>query len=160
VESTGLWRLIDVGGHIRLRSSWTGVFPDGWTGAFASYSFFGDRRRGVVDVRTSRAGWTGPNRPGKVTIRVGELVTPTYSTIENPCRHHDPCLSIQPRIGKVTATRTWTATSGQEKIFHIPVTAPYRVEVTVDPTFSPYEFGVGDNRQLGVQVGFAFKPRD
>jgi hypothetical protein len=158
VEQTGLWRLIDVGGSIRLRSAWSGVFPDGWTGAAASYSVFGSRRKGVVHVNASRAAWTGRNRPGKVTIRVGELVTATYSTIMNPCLHRDPCLSIQPRIGKLTATREWTVNSGQQKLFEIPVTAPFRVEVTVDPTFSPYEFGVGDNRQLGVQIGFDFKP--
>jgi hypothetical protein len=158
VERTGLWRLIDVGGKIHLRSAWSGVFPDGWMGAAASYSAFGPSRSGELDVLTSRVGWSGPDRPAKVTIRVGELVTATYSTIANPCLNRDPCLSIQPRIGKVTATREWTVHSGRSRLFKFPVTAPFRVEVTVDPTFSPYEFGIGDNRQLGVQVAFAFKP--
>ena len=158
VGQTGTWRLIDVGGRIGLRSSWTGVYADGWTGASASYSVFGASRRGVVDVLTSRAIWNGPDRPGKVTIRIGELVTQTYATIMNPCLHHDPCLSIHPRIGEVFATREWTVHSGEQRLFRVPVTAPFRVEVTVSPTFAPSQFGLSDNRQLGVQVAFAFKP--
>jgi hypothetical protein len=158
VEQAGIWRLIDVGGKVRLRSAWTGVFPDGWMGPSASYSYYGDTQKGVVDVLTSREAWQGPNRPGKVTVRVGTLEPKTYSTIANPCLNRKVCLDIQPTIGDVTATRSWTVSSGQKRLFHIPVTAPFRVEVTVEPTFSPFEFGVGDNRQLGVQVGFGFKP--
>ena len=36
---------------------------------------------------------------------------------------------------------------------------PFRVEVTVDPTFSPTEFGGSDQRQLGVQVSYRFAPK-
>jgi hypothetical protein len=157
VEQTGLWRLLDVGGKIRLRSSWTGVYPDGWIGAEAAYSFFGEPREGFVEVLTSRAGWNGPDRPGEVRVRVGTLEPAPFELIANPC-FEGRCTSTQPRIGRVTATRTWTAHSGKQQLFRIPVTTPFRVEIRVDPTFSPYEFGVGDNRQLGVQVAAAFKP--
>ena len=157
VEQTGLWRLLDVGGKIRLRSSWTGVYPDGWIGAEAAYSYFGAPRKGFVEVVTSRAGWNGEDRPGDVRIRVGTLEPAPYKLIQNPC-FGGRCASTQPRIGRVTATRSWTVHSGQQRLFRIPVTAPFRVEISVDPTFSPFEFGVGDNRQLGVQVAAAFKP--
>ena len=157
VEQTGLWRLIDVGGKIRLRSSWTGVYPDGWTGAEAAYSYFGKPRRAVLEVLTSRAGWNGPDRPAVVRVRVGTLVPAPYEVIANPC-FAGRCISTQPRIGRILAVRKWTVHSGKQRLFRIPVSAPFRVEITVEPTFSPFEFGVGDNRQLGVQVAAAFKP--
>jgi hypothetical protein len=157
VEQTGLWRLIDTGGKIRLRSSWTGVYPDGWIGAEAAYSYFGEPRRGVVEVLTSRAGWTGEDRPAKVRVRVGTLEAAPFELIANPC-FGGRCASIQPRIGRVTAARTWTAHSREHHLFRFAITTPFRVEISVDPTFSPFEFGIGDNRQLGVQVAAAFKP--
>jgi hypothetical protein len=33
---------------------------------------------------------------------------------------------------------------------------PFRVEVTVSPTFSPSDFGFVDQRDLGAQVAFSF----
>jgi len=38
------------------------------------------------------------------------------------------------------------------------VTTPFKLEVTVDPTFSPHEFGENDLRQLGVRLAVSFKP--
>jgi hypothetical protein len=157
VERTGLWRLIDTGGKIRLRSSWTGVYPDGWIGAAAAYSYFGEPQRGVVEVLTSRAGWTGEERPAEVRVRVGTLEPAPFEVIANPC-FAGRCASTQPRIARMLEVGRWTARSGKQKLFRFEVTTPFRVEISVDPTFSPYEFGIGDNRQLGVQVAAAFKP--
>jgi hypothetical protein len=50
--------------------------------------------------------------------------------------------------------------AGAERTFRLATPAPpFRVEVTVDPTFSPAEFSVPDSRQLGAQVSFAFERR-
>ena len=37
--------------------------------------------------------------------------------------------------------------------------APFRVKLSVGPTFSPAAHGSSDTRQLGAQVAFAFEPR-
>ena len=44
--------------------------------------------------------------------------------------------------------------------FLIPATVPFRVEVTIDPTFSPNELdpGASDIRQLGAKPEFGFVP--
>jgi hypothetical protein len=44
--------------------------------------------------------------------------------------------------------------------FLIPVTVPFRVEVTIEPTFSPAELDPrsGDTRQLGARPEFSFIP--
>ena len=34
----------------------------------------------------------------------------------------------------------------------------FRVEVHVDPTFSPSQFGAPDTRQLGAQTAFTYVP--
>jgi hypothetical protein len=36
--------------------------------------------------------------------------------------------------------------------------APFEVVITVDPTFSPSEFGEPDARRLGVQLTFTYAP--
>jgi hypothetical protein len=37
---------------------------------------------------------------------------------------------------------------------------PWRVEIRISPTFSPHELdpSLGDNRQLGAQVSFRYRP--
>jgi hypothetical protein len=92
-----------------------------------------------------------------VRVRVGTLEPAPFELIANPC-FAGRCASTQPRIGRVTDSGTWTAHSREQHLFRFEVTAPFRVEISVDPTFSPFEFGIGDNRQLGVQVAAAFKP--
>jgi hypothetical protein len=36
---------------------------------------------------------------------------------------------------------------------------PFRFELTVDPTFSPADFGMLDPRPLGVQLAYGFEPQ-
>jgi len=157
VTRTGLWRLIRLDGPVRLRSSLTGVFPDGWTGPSASYSRFGTGTSGTLEVLVSRVGWGGRDRPGDVTVRVGELVPTPAAVIDNPCSG-SVCRSTQPTIGRVYGVDRWEAHAKEQKLLRFEVTTPFRVEIAVSPTFSPAEFGEGDGRQLGVQVAFAFKP--
>lgn len=153
---TGDWRLYRIGGKLRLRQAVTGVYPDGWTGGQAGYSFFGTGEEGMLDVRVSREGWGGEDKAGRVTVRVGDLVPAPVDVIANPCRG-GTCVDRNPRIGRLYGERTWVAHAGKAKLFRFRVRAPFRLEVVTDPTFSPYEFGGTDLRQLGVQVGIAFE---
>jgi hypothetical protein len=143
-------RLIRVAAPLRLRSAETGVEGDGWINcdgagctAKAAYSRFSTpgNRGGFVEVTVSRKGWTGPQAPGNVTVRVGTLVV-------GPDR--------QPALGEVLQSRTWVAASGVKKVFTIPAPAPpFRVEIESE-TFSPSQFGASDTRNLGIQPGFAY----
>ena len=158
VEQTGDWRLYRVTRPLRLRSVITGIYADSWTTGRATYTFFGaPGRKGTLDVLVSRAVWTGEDKPGKVLLRIGSPVPAPLDTIMNPCSG-GTCVDRTPRLGTVFGEREWEVHSGKERIFHIPVTAPFKVELTVDPTFSPSEFGATDLRQLGVRAAFAFKP--
>jgi hypothetical protein len=63
----------------------------------------------------------------------------------------------QPHLGPVTAVRRWVVAAGAERQFVIPTPRPpFRVEVSVAPTFSPHDYGESDRRQLGAQIGFNF----
>jgi hypothetical protein len=158
VEQTGDWRLYRVTRPLRLRSETTGVYADGWSSGKATYSIFGEAgRSGTVDVLVSRKVWTGEDKPGKVRVRLGSLVPASLETIENPCRG-EVCVDRTPRLGKVFGEREWVVHSGQERVFHFRATTPFKVELTVDPTFSPTEFGGTDLRQLGARTAFVFKP--
>ena len=46
-----------------------------------------------------------------------------------------------------------------EKSITLAVAPPVAVQVTAFPTFSPLDYGGGDNRHLGAQVGFSFSPK-
>src|SRR5205085_596667 len=114
-------------------------------GAASGYSQYHspDERAGFAIVDVSRTGWHGPDKPGKVTIKVGRLVVGK---------------DLQPHLGRLTATRTWTLHSGARRTFTIPTPRPpIRVEVTISPTFSPADYGASsDNRQLGAQIAYGF----
>ena len=142
VAKPGPLALIRVSRPLRIASSVDGLYADGWTGSQAGLSQYeplpGGARR--MQVRVSRAGWTGADVPGRVTIAAGPL-RQTNGT---------------PTLGQPTATREWTVHSGQTRTFDLPVPpAPFRIEVRVAPTFSPAQFGQADTRQLGVQLAFS-----
>jgi hypothetical protein len=154
---SGDWRLFRVGRPLRLRSALTGLYPDGWTGAAAGYSRFGSGERGTLEVALSRAGWRGPDKAGRIVVRVGTLVPASRHTISNPC-WTGVCVSRDPKIGKLTGVRHWTAHSGRGTVFRFRVETPFHATIRVSPTFSPHEFGFTDLRQLGVQLAVAFRP--
>jgi hypothetical protein len=145
---TGRWFVYRLNGPLRLAHAETGIFVDGWMGAESAYNQYASPsgKGGNVVVRLGRWAWGGPDKPGRVLIRVGTLVKGADK---------------QPQIGEVTATRRWTIHSLSRATFVIPAPAPpFRVEVTVRPTFSPSDYeGESDRRQLGAQVGYLFIPR-
>lgn len=132
---------------LRLRFAQTGVYPDGWMGASAGYSQYAPdegRTRGFARVALSRQGWCGKDVPGVITIKVGSVVVKDK----------------QPGLGSVDQVRRGVIHSCELKTFVIPARVPFRVEVTISPTFSPGKIdpALGDLRELGAQVGFGFIP--
>ena len=98
---------------------------------------------GTVQVTLSREAWGGPDKPGKVTIRWGP-----------PVLNKDGLVTI-----RSPKTMRWTIHSLKAKTFNLPVVSlPVRVEVTIDPTFSPAEYGYADARQLGAKPTFTYVP--
>jgi Dolichyl-phosphate-mannose-protein mannosyltransferase len=131
---------------LRVAAATEGVYGDRWTGPFAAYTRFasaGDAP-GRLRVRLSRAGWGGKDVPGNVGVRVGPV----------------GLKGGQAQILRVTAKRDWVAHSGTSRTFTLPTPPPpFRLEIRVDPTFSPSTFGLGDTRQLGVQASLRFLPQ-
>jgi hypothetical protein len=59
-------------------------------------------------------------------------------------------------LGTVTASKTLTIHKLERKVVTLPAPAPpFRVEVSISPTFSPSQFGQADTRQLGAVVSFS-----
>jgi hypothetical protein len=149
VATYGRWRLYRIAHPLRTAQSVTGLYGDGWSGARAAYNQYATPggRRGFLTVIVSRFGANGaPARPGNVTIRLGRLVVG---------KDHEPAL------GRVVAVRHWVAVttpaSATTKRFVLQTPQPpFRVEITVSPTFSPRDYGASDARELGVQPSFAF----
>ena len=154
VAQKGRWTLYRLSGPLRLAHSQTGILADGWNGcspapctrAEAAYNRFASPggRPGYAIVSVSRAAAQGaPIKPGHVIIRLGTLV-----------RGSDR----QPGIGHVTAFRRWIVAAGAHRTFTIPTPRPpFRIEVSVSPTFSPSDYGSFDRRELGAQLGFDFR---
>jgi hypothetical protein len=132
VTATSSLVLYEVRPPLRLGETVDGIYPDRWMGSDAELTrYVAEGKR--IQVTVSRAAWGGPDVPGNVRI------------------------AVRPTTGgaKPTAVRTWTIHSGAQKTFTLPAPAPpYRVELHIDPTFSPAQFGQPDARQLGAQVGF------
>jgi hypothetical protein len=147
------------GGPLRLASSQTGVQGDGWLAApsadvpaFSAYNRFdaGSAGNAFAVVKLSRIGYAGRDVPGHVTIRFGTLVV-------GPDK--------QPVMGKVLATKHVTIhscidpgrlTCATGVPFKNPG-VPFRIEVTVTPTFQPSRFQPGaDGRHLAVQLAYSF----
>jgi hypothetical protein len=132
VAAEGRLILYRVSAPLRLETQLEGVASDGWSGSSATYTNYSTRYR-TIRVDVGRAGWTGPDVPGTVTIAVARLDS-----------------------GRRVASARWVVHSGSERTFRlrVPRTA-FRVNVRVEPTFSPASYGSTDTRQLGAQLRFA-----
>jgi hypothetical protein len=125
-----LWR---ISGPPRLTSLVTGVTPDGWTGATASYTRY-VAAHGVKHVIVNLA---KPLLPRVAAAHV--LVT----------------------VGPAGSSTVWerssvTVPGSAARRVRLPVRhAPFRVTLSVTPTFSPSQFGAPDTRTLGVKASFA-----
>jgi hypothetical protein len=127
---------------LRVQSTTEGLTGDGWMGQSAAFSVFGSRgnRPVRINVALGRAGWGGPDVPGHVRILVGRPA------------------AASGKLVKVYDVRRWVVHSLTQRTFAFHVRPPVRVQVEVQPTFSPSQFGQPDTRQLGAQVSFSYAP--
>ncbi len=136
------------GQPLKLASGVTGLFSDGWMAEKASYSRFDVSRDGpgFARVKLSRVAWCGKDKPGKVTVRIGPVTI-------GPDK--------QPAIAQVTETQTAVLHSCQAHTFLLGApSVPWRVEVTIKPTFSPHKLdpSKSDTRELGALLEAGFLP--
>lgn len=143
IGSTILYRL---DGPLKLSSSQTGVYSDGWMGEEAAYNRFavaGDGP-GFASVTLSREAFCA-GKLSVATVRIGPVAI-----------GHDK----QPAIDTVTEERTVEVQPcASRTVLLRPPDGPWRVEVK-STTFVPAEVdsGLSDRRELGVRVAFAFLP--
>lgn len=136
------------GRQLRLRSARTGIAPDGWMGAEATYAKYDvlPTERGTLRVGLSRAGWCGKDVRSVVVVQIGPVTVSKDGAAA---------------IGRVTAERTGVIHSCQTlDDFELPTpAAPWLARVSVDPTFSPAELdpSLSDPRQLGATVSFSYE---
>ena len=149
-EPHGSLQLYRLDGPLRLTSGRTGVKGDGWMGSTAAFNQYATTAnpRGYAKVILSRVASCGPDKPGNVIVRVGTVIV-------GPKK--------QPAIGRVLqeirAVLHQCKVLGPPELL-IPATVPFRVEVTIEPTFSPHELdpASSDTRELGAKPEFGYVP--
>ena len=156
-ENAVLYR-ID-GGPVRLREALVGRQSDGWMvgsaedpvarAAYTRYDVSGDGP-GFAFVQLSRVEWCpspGRRKPGVATIRIGPV---------------DIGPDKQPTIARVTDERTVVVRDCRitDAVLLRPPNEPWRVEVTIAPTFVPHDVdpSSSDRRQLGAVLDARFQP--
>jgi hypothetical protein len=156
-ENAVLYRIGD--GPLRLEEALVGRQSDGWMVgssedpvARASYTRYdvSEDDPGLAVVRLTRTGWcpsADKRQVGKATVRIGPVGIGA---------------DRQPRIERVTQTRTFDVPDcNADGATLSPPKVPWRMEITVSPTFVPREVdpGSSDNRRLGAVIDRAgFQP--
>ncbi|MHB1243662.1 MAG: hypothetical protein ACYC1P_09750 [Gaiellaceae bacterium] len=157
LRTSGGWQLYDLEPPLRLAAAQRGIFGDGWIGSnrddnrvSAGFSRYVNPEPGpgTAFVTVGRKAWcTDKDIPGNVVIRAGTLAL-------GPERNGV--------VGRVTDEVGWQVRACSERTFPLSVpAAPFHVEVTIEPTFSPFEIdpvGQSDRRRLGAQVSFDWRP--
>ncbi len=155
IDAKGGWRLFRIEHPLRLRSSQSGIYSDGWLGSqheadvvSAAYNRFetpGNRASTMI-VTISKKGFCGPNVPGKVLIQVGPLALGQQGNGV---------------LQRVTQERRWVVNSCDERTFTIPAPPPpFHLEVSIDGTFVPHDLdpSLTERRHLGAMVGITWIP--
>ena len=140
-------QLYHLDGPLRLQSSTSGITGDGWMGATASYSRYaspGTSSRGFAKLYLTNP-FCAPGLQSRATVKVGSVIV-----VRN-----QPALAPNPQV------RTATLLScDRAHTFLVPATVPFRIEVTLDATFSPAKLDSrsSDQRELGARPAFDFVP--
>lgn len=136
----------------RLHEASYGVSDDGWitandttTPATATYAYFGpERTRGTLTVTVGRAGFCASNAPKThIAVRVGPVALNQQRA---------------PIVTRASRIERFVLPNCRSKRILVPVVPPVAVVVTASPTVRPSDYGIGDSRDLGAQVGFSFTP--
>lgn len=146
IKQIGSLALYRVEQPLRLAVAVEGVREDGWMPKEAAYSRYVTLggRPGRIEVSLSHVTWGAADEQANMRVEVGSLVVGEDD---------------KPRIGRVTAERTWLGHGSLERAVTIPTPEPpFRVEVRVTPTLRPGDYGVPDAPRLGAHVRFRFLP--
>lgn len=140
LASAGALALYRVRHPLRIATLEGGFQPDGWTGATGAYTrFVVPRSTKHVVVTVSRPRLHGLS-PAGVDVAVGGLSAAGGS----------------PTIGRVWERRHWTLQNGTRHVFSLPLRGgAFQVELAVNPTFVPAQYGLADTRTLGVRASFS-----
>jgi hypothetical protein len=155
VTRVGQYILYRVDGQpLKLAAGITGVDHDGWIAdsdgdkvAEAAYNRFdvSDDGPGLALVSLSRVAWCAGGK-ATATARIGTIgIGPDN----------------QPAIDRVVDVQQKPIFDCKSDAFALPVpNSPWRVEVSITPTFSPHDIDVnhGDRRQLGAVFSAGFSP--
>ncbi len=140
-------QLYHLDGPLRLQSSTSGITGDGWMGATASYTRYASPEtssRGFAKLYLTNP-FCAPGLQSRVTVKVGPVIV----------ARNQPALAPNPQ------ERTATLLScDRAQTFLVPATIPFRIEVTLDATFSPAKLDgrSSDLRELGARPAFDFVP--
>jgi hypothetical protein len=143
VKSYNAMILYRVHGVWKLHDNTTGVYPDGWMGTTAAWTYFPVGTPGVLTVDLRRTGFNGTSPFGHATIVVGTVKLDVNKL---------------PVIKDVVAIRHAIVTNGANSDVKVHIhlaTTPLRVRVTIPQYFVP---SASDTRHLTAQVEFSFKP--
>ena len=110
-----------------------GLYPDGWSGAQATYRRFSVQGPGSVQVTASRRAWSGAPVPGHVTVLIGPL-------------------DATPRV----AAQFVLGSQAERIVLLKAPSQPFQVVVQSE-TFVPAQHGASDPRTLGVQLSFRYR---
>jgi hypothetical protein len=130
---TGPWHLLDTVQQ---------VYSDSWCPNWCSYTYFKPHQHGTLVVTLGRQGYNGSAPPAKVRVVVGSvLIDKNHAT----------------QIADEMSDLHLLVPNGSSRTLRFSVETPVRVEVsTADTTLIPPS--AADNRTLGVQADFSFKP--
>ena len=136
------------GQPLKLASGYTGLYADGWMADAAAYTRYDVSRDGpgFAVVTLSRDRWCPHDKPGKATVRIGPVGIGQDD---------------QPAIAEVTQTKTDIVHACKAVGFSLAVPrGPWRIEVTIEPTFVPRELDPSrsDARELGAVFEAHFRP--
>jgi hypothetical protein len=134
-----------------LHQALYGVSNDGWTQA-----------ANEQDIALGRFAYFGPERSaGTLTVQIGR---PDFCPSAAPSTHIGLRIGPleldeqrSPLIAHAQRVERFVLKNCSMRTIRLTVTPPVAVRVTAFPTFLPRDYGIGDDRHLGAQVGFAFK---
>ncbi|MDX6489305.1 MAG: hypothetical protein QOK13_1920 [Gaiellaceae bacterium] len=138
------WVLWKIAPPLRLEHAATRLYDDGWMAGFSAYSQFvtPGNKAGYVTVILSRP--DGFDFQSHATVKVGKLVL----------------RDKHPALGQITGVQRILLKTHTYRVLYLRTPKPpFRVNVTIDPTFVPSDLDPrqGDVRHLGAQVSFAFR---
>lgn len=148
-EPRGSLQLYKLDGPLRLLQTSSGILGDGWMGATASYTQFaapaGATAHGHAKLLLANP-FCGPtDLPANVVVRVGEVIV----------------ADAHPALGRrFTVHRGVLHSCNRGLPFFVPIRVPFRVEIEIDPTFSPaaLDSRSSDTRQVSARPVFEFVP--